>query len=1287
MRTIRLFATYMLLFIFVFGSVFMANAQKQSFNYNDSWGDAGYSIIDSKTTSITVNYSIDKFSLVANEINGEELYNIELSDVFLFNDAGMPDLPGNGRSIAIPQGATPHLEIVDYRIETIKNVEIAPAPIIPLETEEGMIYSKNQKIYNKNEFYPSNPIKISEITKIRGIDVVTLGITPFQYNPITKELKVYRDIKVNITYTGGNGHFGEDRLRNKWWDPILANSILNYNDLPKMDYSKNCSDSKDGEAEYVIITLDDADFLSWAQEIKDFRMKQGISTVIYTIDEVGGNTTSAIQTWVDNAYNTWSTPPAAILLMADFSTGANGITSISYPHPYSGTYITDNYYADVDNDDMPDIIFARMTAQNETQLETMVTKFIEYESNPPTSVDFYNHPVTALGWQTERWFQICSEAVGGFWKNELGKEPVRINAVYGGNPNSDPWSTATNSAAVISHFGPSGLAYIPATPAELGGWTGGNATAVTNAINDGCFMLQHRDHGGETGWGEPAYSNSNINSLTNTDLTYVWSINCLTGRFDYGSECFAEKFHRHTSGGNNSGCVGIMAASQVSYSFVNDTYVWGCYDNMWTDFLPTYGTEFESNFVLPAFAGAAGKYFLQQSSWPYNTDSKQITYRLFHHHSDAFLNIYSEVPQNLTVDCNDVILFGNNNFDVDVDENSFMAITYYNETDEEVEILGTATSTGGTTTLNLTNVPSPGEQVLLTITKQNHFRYEKLIDIITPSGPYVVKDSYLIDDTEGNDNGEADYCETFNIDITLENVGTETAENVIADLITSDPYVISITNNEDVSFGNIDAGATATSTGNFTVTVADSLPDQHKINLELVVNDDSKATYESSVSVIINAPVLQIVFDGVNEDEGLSFVSSPLLNILEETLYEYEIEVIEMGGNGNGMPDPGEIIEVSVLCGNIGHADFYAARCLLETVNDYVTVLTDTVSLGSIVVEDEIIATFTIEIDEDCPIGEQVELAFKLFSDNYADDIYLEELDVTLKVGLIIEDFETGDFSAYDWQLSGNVNWTVQTSEVYEGTYAAQSGNINDNQSTTLQVTMNVANTDEISFYSKVSSESNYDFLKFYINGSQKGSWSGTENWAEHTYPVTAGNNIFKWTYSKDTNTSTGSDCGWLDYILFPAVSTKTKDRAIAISAPILPNWLSIEDYGDGTALLSGTSLTGSGIHDVRIKAEQDDIEKLQNFEITVDENVSIKDDKISIDIYPNPVNDILNIDFSVLPSNSQINIFDLNGRLIISENLFSENNTISVKNIESGVYLIELTNDSQIYKHKILID
>ncbi len=71
-------------------------------------------------------------------------------------------------------------------------------------------------------------------------------------------------------------------------------------------------------------------------------------------------------------------------------------------------------------------------------------------------------------------------------------------------------------------------------------------------------MLQHRDHGYERGWGEPDYSNTSLDGLSNEDLTFVWSVNCLTGKFNYGSESFTEKFHRH-----EYGAVGIVAATEV----------------------------------------------------------------------------------------------------------------------------------------------------------------------------------------------------------------------------------------------------------------------------------------------------------------------------------------------------------------------------------------------------------------------------------------------------------------------------------------------------------------------------------------------------------------------------------------------------------------------------------------------------------------------------------------------------------------------------------------------------
>ena len=100
--------------------------------------------------------------------------------------------------------------------ELFENIEIAPAFRIPKGNEDGPLhYEEDYKIYSRDEFYPSNIVIMSEQTQIRGVDVVQVGITPFQYNPVTKQLKVYRDIRVNVTFTGGNGQFGENRLRSR----------------------------------------------------------------------------------------------------------------------------------------------------------------------------------------------------------------------------------------------------------------------------------------------------------------------------------------------------------------------------------------------------------------------------------------------------------------------------------------------------------------------------------------------------------------------------------------------------------------------------------------------------------------------------------------------------------------------------------------------------------------------------------------------------------------------------------------------------------------------------------------------------------------------------------------------------------------------------------------------------------------------------------------------------------------------------------------------------------------
>jgi hypothetical protein len=128
------------------------------------------------------------------------------------------------------------------------------------------------------------------------------------------------------------------------------------------------------------------------------------------------------------------------------------------------------------------------------------------------------------------------------------------------------------------------------------------------------------------------------------------------------------------------------------------------------------------------------------------------------------------------------------------------------------------------------------------------------------------------------------------------------------------------------------------------------------------------------------------------------------------------------------------------------------------------------------------------------------------------------------------ENFETGDFSLYGWQQSGNAGWNIVSDIVYEGTYAAKSGVITNNQQSTMQVEIDV-NGEYISFFKKVSSESSFDYLRFYIDDVEQNQWSGELDWSKESFPVTPGPHTFKWSYTKDISVSIGSDCAWLDQI------------------------------------------------------------------------------------------------------------------------------------------------------------
>jgi hypothetical protein len=145
-----------------------------------------------------------------------------------------------------------------------------------------------------------------------------------------------------------------------------------------------------------------------------------------------------------------------------------------------------------------------------------------------------------------------------------------------------------------------------------------------------------------------------------------------------------------------------------------------------------------------------------------------------------------------------------------------------------------------------------------------------------------------------------------------------------------------------------------------------------------------------------------------------------------------------------------------------------------------------------------------------------------------------------LKIGLVCEDFETGDFTQYPWEQDGNEPWQITYDYPFEGFYSIKSGSISGNQSSVISLDYTVMTADSISFYRKVSSEQ-YDRLRFFIDDELAGEWYGTTSgWKRESFAVPAGNRNFKWVYIKNGSGSNGADCAWLDYLVFPPSNATT---------------------------------------------------------------------------------------------------------------------------------------------------
>ncbi len=1002
-----------------------------------------YSLVNASETNTIVRFNIDGFYTTYVETPKGKSAIISVPKMVSLSETGAPDLPKYAISAIIGDNDLMDARVLSSNYTDFTNIEIAPSKgDFSRQIDPASVPFTYGSAYQVNSFYPASQTALQEPYILRNFRGQALTIMPFAYNAITKTLRVYHDITIEIFKTGEGGSNQMQRTavnakEDSEFRYVYGHQFVNY----EVMQNRYPAVSEQGR----LLIISHGPYMAAVQPLVEWKKTIGRPTEIVDVATIG-TTPDAIKTFVTNYYNT------------------NGLTHLlivgdhqhvpSYNNTSSGGY-SDNYYAYLTgNDSYNELFVGRFSAESVAHVEIQVQRIITYERDLDQNATWLN-----IGTGVAR-----NEGAGN---GHNGGEADYVHMDY----IRDSLLNYTYSTVHREYDG--GVPGLPNT----------TAAQISSRINAGTSIINYCNHGSQNSWSVAGYTTSHVTALTNTDRwPIIWAVACDNGRFTNGS-CFAETWLRASQNGQPTGAIGAMM-SWISQPW--QPPMTG-QDEMNTILVEGYQNNIKRTFAGNSINGSMKMIDLHGTSGRGTHD----TWILF---GDPSLTLRTATPVAMNVTHMPTIFLGMSEFTVNANaDGAIVALTVNGE------ILGTAIVSNGSATVSFPALNNVG-MMKVAVFGYNKITYLQEIEIIPASGPFI---AYVSSTVNGVTGSEVHYGQEVNLGVQLRNLGVENATNINVTLSTTSPYV-TITDAVE-SFGTMTPDQFITIENAFAFSVSDEVPNSTPLQFVMQITSDQDS-WESSFNMTALAP---------------SF-----------TVGNYT--VMDASGNGNGRLDPGETVDLKVSFTNNGLSAAADALANLSFNSGFVTVNVANFEFSNVAAGQTMDAVFNITVAGGAPIGQAVDFGFTI-----AAGAYQAQKSFIAKIGIILEDFETGDFTSFEWAAAGNQPWVITNTAPYEGTFSAKSGTITDSQSSQLLLQYEVSANDSITFFRKVSSESGYDYMRFYIDANKVGEWAGEVGWSKVAYPVTAGVHTFKWEYMKDYTVSSGSDCAWVDYItLPPTIST-----------------------------------------------------------------------------------------------------------------------------------------------------
>ena len=659
-----------LLFCSVLFGSFISNAQNFQLNSEDS-----------KSIKLTQQFEEKDFEY--KEINGQAMIDFSRSFRVLSQEKGAPALPLFHTTIQLPATGNPEIEVTYDAVTVLDNVLVAPSKgVIKRNVEPGSVAYTFGAAYSTNDFYPASSVNLKTPFIWRAMRGVVVEVSPYQYNPVTKKLVIYKGIHIKVKT---NTELAGENELNGQTDPIMQSAqqkiVLN----PKSE--KYTPMEENGSMLFIA----DPALMDEITPLVNWKNQKGIRSVLVST-ATAGTTDTDIRTYIQNYYTTHP-ELAYVLLIGDH----DEIPAHTYGMSGGENLFSDSYYGQLTGSDYYPEVFVGRFSGSEANITTMVNRTLEYEKNP-----------MAGDWM--------EKAIG------LGSDE---GAGFGDDGEAD-WQHLRNIRTVLMNYG-----YTAVSEFYDGSHGGQDAsgspgpTTILPVVNSGIGLFNYTGHGDVNLCVTGNFQSSHVNQATNNGkYPFVISVACNNGTFTSGT-CISESWTRATKNGSPSGAIGA-AGSSILMAWTPPMQT---QDEMTEIIAETNPANHKTTLggifynaqlsMLEQFPGGSGNEVMQ-------------TWILFGDPSAQFRNKQTlpltvthpgNVPMNVaTITANCAV------------DGALVAVSQNNI------LLGTAIASGGQASISIPALTT-NDYLIVTGTKQNHATYQNTIQVA--NGPLGLSDLEL----------------------------------------------------------------------------------------------------------------------------------------------------------------------------------------------------------------------------------------------------------------------------------------------------------------------------------------------------------------------------------------------------------------------------------------------------------------------------------------------------------------------------------------------------------------